>query len=191
MPRILMPSEDRESEYRKNMVEFGVRVNAGDAAAILYESPYSNRYRLFLEKTRRIPRPEQTEAMRSGNLTEPLIFEWYRQYRGIDGVSQAWAIDDEYPWLQAKADFWNAEKRLLAEFKAPSRDDAKDHNAAKAGVIPRHYLLQCIHLMEVFDAAEMDFVSWRSADDFAVIPVKRDPELWYETMLPAYAIFWD
>ena len=169
-----------------NMFEFGLRVNAGDSAAILYESPYSDRYRLWLEKTKRIPRPEQTDAMKSGVLTEPLIFAWYSQWKGVEGGSQAWGLHDEYPWIQAKADFFNAERNLLAEFKAPTRDGTKDHESAKRGVIPRHYLYQCIHTLEVFDAAEMDFVSWRSADDFAVIPVKRDPELWYTAMLPAY-----
>lgn len=191
MPTILEFSEDRNSPYVRNMFEFGPRVNAGDSAAILYESPYGDRYKLWLQKTKRIPRDEQTEQMKSGVLIEPLIFEWYQTYKGVTGGSQAWGLHDEYPWIQAKADFWNAERRLLAEFKAPTRDDTKSHAMAKRGEIPRHYLLQCVHTLEVFDADELDFVSWRSADDFAVIPVKRDPELWCELMLPCYAEFWE
>ena len=61
----------------------------------------------------------------------------------------------------------------------------------KAGVVPRHYLFQCLHTLEVFDVDVMDLVSWRSADDFAVIEIQRQSELWYTMMLPAYMEFWE
>jgi putative phage-type endonuclease len=191
MPTILEFSEDRESPYAKNMFEFGVRINATDAAPILYESPYDDRYQLWLRKTKRMPPKEQTPEMLSGQVTEPLIFAWYQQHKGVTGLSQSWALHSDYDFIQAKCDFWAPQERLLAEFKAPTRPTTKDHEAAKSGTVPRHYFLQCQHLLEVFDVDVMDYVSWRSADDFAVLQVKRDQELWLTTMLPNYMDFWD
>ena len=194
MPRIMLPDaqgkyapEDEEVVFR-----FGPRINAGDSATLLYESPYSDPYRAFLEKTKQVPRPEQTDAMRSGIATEPLIFEFYSKVKGIAGVSQAWALYDEADWIQAKADFWNPVQRHLAEFKAPTRDDSGDHLFVKVNKrLPQHYYLQCIHLMEVFDAATFDFVTWRSPDDYALVPVERNTELWLTQLLPAYMEFWE
>jgi len=171
--------------------EHGQRVNAGDAAPILYESPYDNPYQLWLRKTGKSPPKEQTEAMASGNITEAAIFAWYEQVaRLAGGRTQVWAAyDEDMLWVQGKADYWHPGSGHLAEFKSPFRDDSKDHEIAKGGQIPYHYWLQCQHLIQVFDAKSMDFVSWRSADDYAIVPVHRDDDYWLAYMLPAYCEF--
>jgi len=193
MPRILIP--DNQGQYtpedQEIVFRFGRRINAGDAAAILWASPFESAYGLWQLKTGRKPRAPQTDAMRSGLAAEPVILQWYEKYKGINGIAQAWGISDEADYVQGKADFWAPGHRLLAEFKAPTRDDSADHALARDGTIPAHYKLQCLHLMEVFDAQAMDFVSWRSADDVAVIPVQRDSDYWLTVMWPAYAEFWD
>jgi len=164
-------------------------VNAGDASAILEESPFESAYGLWLTKTKRKPRPKQTAAMLSGQNTEPLIFEWYSRIKNLKGESQVWAVMDDPEWIRGLGDFWCAASRHGAEFKAPTRDDSADHRLAKEGQVPQHYWLQCIHLMEVYDALTWDFVSWRSPEDVAVIPVERDTDYWLTVMLPAYQEF--
>lgn len=169
--------------------EHGQRLNAGDAAAILYESPWDSAYQLWARKTGRIPAKEQTDAMKSGNITEPAIFAWYEQRTGLKGLSQTWCAYEDAGFIQAKADFWHPETKHLAEFKAPSRDDTKDHEIAKSGRAPYAYWLQCQHLMQCFDVPKMTLVSWRAADDFAIIEITRDDDFWAEVMLPAYMQF--
>ena len=169
---------------------FGGGVNAGDAAAVLEESPFGGAYHLWLLKTKKIPRPEQTDAMKHGNTTEPLILDWYKTYKGMEGRGQVWAVYEDAEWVRGLGDFWNAEARHGAEFKAPTRDDSGDHLLAKQGQVPYHYWLQCVHLMEVYDSLSWDFVSWRSPEDAVVIPVKRDTDFWLTEMLPRYMEFW-
>jgi len=185
MPRLI--TEDQAAAWKE---EHGERVNAGDAAAILWESPWDSAYTLYLRKIGQIPRKEQTPAMARGNEVEPEIFAWYEQIKELNGgISQAWAMHDDADFIQAKVDYWHPKLRRLAEFKAPFRDDSRDHKTAKAGEVPYHYWLQCQHELAVYDVAEMDFVSWRSAADMALITVKRDREFWDNVMFPAYFEF--
>lgn len=186
MPRFL--SKDEALGWTR---EHGQRLNAGDAAGILWESPYDSAYQLWARKTGKIPKKEQTKEMAAGNMTEPAIFAWYEQYMGVKGgLSQVWAEYDDAPWIQAKSDYWIAENGHLAEFKAPQRDDARDHLLSKAGTVPYHYWLQCQHMMAVFDVGQMNFVSWRAADDHVVLELKRDEGFWATVMLPAYQEFY-
>jgi YqaJ-like viral recombinase domain len=169
--------------------EHGQRLNAGDASAVLWESPYDSAYSLWLRKTKRIPPKEQTEQMQSGVNTEPLIFAWYQKLKGITGESQIWCAYSEAEWIQGKADFWDAETRHLAEFKTRTKEDAKAHEIAKAGMVPYPDWLQCQHLFQTFDALTMDYVSWFSPTDAVMLPVKRDDDFWAMVMLPAYMEF--
>lgn len=181
-------------EAKKNpdwQLVFGGGVNAGDASAVLEESPFGGAYHLWLLKTKKIPRPEQTPAMLHGVTTEPLIFEWYKKRMGMEGRTQVWAVYEDAEWIRGLGDFWNADARHGAEFKAPTRDDSGDHILAKQGRVPYHYWLQCVHLMEVYDSESWDFVSWRSSEDAAVIRVERDTDFWLTQMLPAYMEFWN
>jgi putative phage-type endonuclease len=188
MPRFLELDEAKKSPDWN--IVFGGGVNAGDAAPILEESPFQSAYGLWLLKTKKVARPPQTEAMKHGNVTEPLIMEWYKAHKGLDGQGQVWAVYDDAEFIRGLGDFWNAEKRHGAEFKAPTRDDSSDHRKAKEGDVPFHYLLQCWHLMEVYDAATWDFVSWRSPEDAVVIPVERNTDFWLTEMVPRYQEFW-
>ena len=168
-------------------------VNAGDAAAILAESPFETAYGLWQLKTKRRKKPPPNQAMLGGRITEPLIFAWYKDYAHMEGRSQVWAVYDAEEgceWIRGLGDFWNAELRHGAEFKAPARDDSADHRNAKEGGVPFHYLLQCWHLMEVYDALTWEYVSWRSPDDYAVVPVERNTDFWLTVMVPAYLEFW-
>lgn len=186
MPRIL--SKDEALGWTR---EHGQRLNAGDAAPILWESPFDSAYQLWARKTGKIPKKEQTKEMVAGNMTEPAIFAWFEQFTGLKGgLTQVWAAYEDAEWIQAKADYWLARDGVLGEFKAPTRDDSKDHLLAKAGHVPYHYWLQCQHTVNVFDIGSMKFVSWRAADDYAIIEVKRDEDFWASVMLPAYMEFY-
>ena len=185
MPRLL--SKDEALGWTR---EHGQRINAGDAAAVLYEDPYQSPYQLWARKTGRIPRKEQTDEMKSGNTTEPAIFGWYEQRTGLKGLSQTWGAYTDAEWIQTKNDFWVPESKHLAEFKAPFRDDSKDHILMKQGVVPYHYGLQCQHEMQVMEVETMTLVSWRSPSDFAILEIKRDDDFWATVMLPAYIEFY-
>jgi hypothetical protein len=131
--------------------------------------------------------------MEHGNTTEPLIFEWYKNEKKIEGISQAWALYDDADYIQAKCDFWNAQMRHGAEFKAPVNADTS-HRQAKEGQIPFHYYLQCLHEIEVCDAQSWDYVSWRLDEngkpDGVIIPVERNTEFWLTEMVPRYQEFY-
>lgn len=185
MPRLL--SKDEALSWTR---EHGQRVNAGDAAAILYEDPYQSAYQLWARKMGRIPPKEQTDEMKSGNVTEGAVFAWYEQRTGLKGLSQVWGAYSDAEWIQSKIDFWHPESKHLAEFKSPFRDDSKDHVLMKSGVAPYHYWLQCQHEMQVMEVEKMTLVSWRSPSDFAILEIKRDDDFWATVMLPAYLEFY-
>lgn len=188
MPRFL--NLDPEKKNPDWEIVFSGGVNAGDSAPIMYESPFEKAYGLWLLKTHQKPR-EHNAAMEGGIVTEPLVKAWYEQFKGMTGVGGVWAVYDEAEWVRGLGDFWNNEKRHGAEFKSPQRDDSADHVYAKElRRVPHHYLLQCIHLMEVYDALSWDYVSWRSPEDNVVIPVQRDTDYWLTEMLPRYEEFW-
>lgn len=188
MPRFLDLDEAKQNPDWQVVFTQKNRINAGDAAAVLEESPWETAYGLWLLKTGRKARPPQTAAMAHGNTTEPLIFEWYQNEKKITGTSQAWALYDDADYIQAKCDFWNAQMRHGAEFKAPVSGDTS-HRQAKEGHIPYHYWLQCIHEMEVCDAETWDYVSWHQGDG-VIIPVSRNTEFWLTEMVPRYQEFY-
>lgn len=188
MPRKL--DLDPEKKNPDWAIVFAGGINAGDASAILEESPFETAYGLWLTKTKRKPRPKQTPAMLSGLNTEPLISRWYQEKKGMTGESQVWMVMDDPEWIRGLGDFWCAPARHGAEFKAPTRDDSTDHRLAKEGQVPQHYWDQCQHLIQVYDAVSWDFVSWRSPEDAVIIPVQRDNDYWLTVMLPAYVEFW-
>lgn len=188
MPRFLDLDDAKQNPDWQIVFQGGNRINAGDAATILEESPWETAYGLWLLKTKRKPRPIQTAAMAHGNTTEPLIFEWYHNEKKIAGTSQAWALYDDADYIQAKCDFWNSDLRHGAEFKAPVHGDTT-HRQAKEGQIPYHYYLQCLHEMEVCDSQTWDYVSWFQGDG-VIIPVERNTEFWLTEMVPRYQEFY-
>jgi len=178
--------------------EHGQRINAGDAAAILWESPFDSAYQCWARKLGFIPKKEQTKEMLAGNVTEPAIFAWYESIKKVSGgKSQTWCAYSEAEFIQAKADYFlefsdKSTRPLLAEFKSPQRDDSKDHLLPKEQrIVPYHYWLQCQHTLACFEVEWMDFVSWCGPDDYVILPVQFDQEFWSLTMLPAYMEFYE
>src|SRR5271167_4178879 len=94
-------------------------IGGSDAPIILEESPWSSAYKLWLQKSGRIPRTKETPAMRHGKDTEPLIREWYINQTGKEGDPCA-AIYDDADYIRVSMDHWNPETRHAAEFKAPT-----------------------------------------------------------------------
>ncbi len=160
-------------------------IGGSDAPIILEESPWSSAYKLWLQKTNRIPRTPETPAMRHGKDTEPLIREWYINKTGNEGAACA-AIYDEAGYIRVSMDHWNPNTRHAAEFKAPT--SIEGHNKCRE-VVPYHYWIQCQHEMQVMDALTLDFVSWHNGDGI-IVPVERDDNFWLMTLLPAIQEFW-
>jgi putative phage-type endonuclease len=160
-------------------------IGGSDAPIILEESPWSSAYKLWLQKTNRIPRDKETPAMLHGKNTEPLIREWYVKQTGKEGAACA-AIYDDADYIRVSMDHWNPNTRHAAEFKAPT--SLEGHQKCKEAV-PYHYWIQCQHEMQVMDALTLDFVSWHNGDGI-IVSVERDDDFWLMTLLPAIQEFW-
>lgn len=160
-------------------------IGGSDSPVILEESPWSSAYKLWLQKTNRIPRDKENAAMLHGKNTEPLIREWYIAQTGKEGSACA-AIYDDADYIRVSMDHWNPNTRHAAEFKAPMT--LEGHRKCKEAV-PYHYWVQVQHELQVMDAATLDFVSWYQGDGI-IVPVERDDDFWLMTLLPAIQEFW-
>jgi len=175
-------------------------VGASDVAAICHLDPWSSAYEKWQLKTGRIPRPEQTAAMKYGQEMETTAFAAYLNRAGLIAKGferQFIARHDELPFLRCLADAWDPTTKRLVEIKCPTSHHLLD--SLKRGDVPKNYLLQIACMMDIFGVESCDFY---------VFDVKK-PELcevtwdwpwdsdgqmlvdfWYGTALAAIENFW-
>jgi putative phage-type endonuclease len=128
-------------------------------------------------------------AMARGRRLEAVALAEYSSLMGY-AMEPVCCVHDEYEWLKASLDGWNAERRLVAEIKAPNRDD---HEQALAGRVPLHYETQVRHQLLVTGAPLLHYVSYsdyfpphRRLAVVPVLPVKDELDM----LLEALKEFW-
>lgn len=161
------------------------KIGASHAPTIMGENPWSTRLQLWSQ----IIEDEQTpmnDAMRRGVELEPIARDKICSILEADYKPQCMESDSR-AWQIASLDGWCPSAKVKAlEIKCPA---AKTHSEAEAGRVPKHYIAQLQHQMEV---AEIDCVAYCSYfnDQIAMIDVYRD-EKYIKTMNALETEFYD
>lgn len=169
----------------------GLGLGASDAASVLGISPWTSRLELWLDRTGIMKRPEPNvfaaKAMQRGHDLEPAarkIFET-RQGRLFPAVS---AEHDEFAFIRASLDGYNAETNELLEIKCPGK---ADYAKALKGEIPKKYYAQIQQQFLVTNATKGYYVSYDGVSpEVVVIEVLPDHEF-QANLLKELKSFWE
>ncbi len=147
-------------------------IGSSDAAAICGLNPYKSRYHLWLEKIGAVPPPDESEAMRFGQLLEPVIAEEFAHRTELNvRRAQIMFYHPEHKWMTATPDYF-CEGGLL-EIKSTSAHFGKDWQEG----IPDAAHIQLMHQLAV---TELDFgyvAALVGGNKLFYHRVNRDPEL--------------
>ncbi len=147
------------------------KVSASIAPAIMNESPFLTRKQLweqFVHGTKSI----QNDAMKRGNLLEPVARDWVNRKLGTNyqpKVVQSIAHPDFIASLDGYFEGFDGEPYLL-EIKCAG---AKDHLEAINGCVPAKYKAQLNHQMDLVGVDSMHYCSFDGKDG-VVFEVHRD-----------------
>lgn len=163
------------------------KIGASDAAAIIGISPYKTARDVYFEKINEKEDEEPNVAMQRGLELEPIAREWFENKRGMKAPA-AVRIHPEYDFMMASLDGINEEKEFVLEIKCPYAEG--NHNLAKQGVIPEHYMCQIQHQLFVTGYKKAYYISYYKLEGL-IICVERNDHFIDNTLLPALKKFWD
>lgn len=164
-------------------------IGASEAPIIMKESPWKTPRQLWLEKLDLSNKPSYTsKAMQRGIDLEDKARQQYMEMAGVE-VYPLVARSKQYPFMMASYDGISKDRSKIVEIKCPGEDD---HEKAKNKEIPRKYLYQLIQQMIVVDADAIDYFSYRSADDVALVSIHMDDfKAEMKNLIKEEKRFWD
>ena len=160
-------------------------ITATDTASLMNLSPWSTPYKIYQEKIEGLE-TEVNSAMQRGKDLEPIARAKLESIIG-EKLEPAVYEADEFPYMSASLDALNADGTKLYEIKTCGH---KTMENAKAGRVPEHYRIQCTKQMLVMGLSFMWLFFYENDDDYAIVPVPRDPEL-VEQIIDTEHAFWN
>ncbi len=148
-------------------------IGGSDAPAVMNASPFKDRMTLWLEKTGRVKPPRRNAAMQRGLDLESFARLEYERMTGIP-MPATRGKHPEHDFIRVNADGANRDARRALEIKAPGK---KDHDIARKGLIPRHYIPQLVHTLLVLDLPVIDYFSFKGLPPLPTGAVPIFPEL--------------
>ncbi len=150
-----------------------------DCATILGLNPWSNRVKLWQEKTRQIVSDDISHkpAVKAGNFLEPAIREWFQSETGLKVTEEPnMIIHPLHKWMAGNIDGWVGEdKKEILEIKTTSCD--KGWGKQGENKIPDNYLCQISHYMAVTCAEVCHVAVLIRGTDFRTYRYTRNIEL--------------
>lgn len=169
-------------ELRKN------GIGGSDAAAIVGLNPYVTPYKLWAEKTGRLPDQEDNEAMRQGRDLEDYVAKRFEEATGKKVRRQnSMLMHSEYDFLLANIDRRIVGENAGLECKTTSIMNLKKF---KTGEYPDNYYVQCVHYMAVTGADKWYLAVLVLNQGFYYFEIKRD-ETEIETLINTEVEFWN
>ena len=159
-------------------------VGASDAPVIMEESPYKTPYQLWEEKLG-LSHQVQNSSMRRGHDLEDKARDELTKMTGIFFLPQV-KFHKTLGWMMASLDAIDAEGKHIAEIKCPSK---LEHEGAHQGVVPKKYMPQLQHQMEVCEVDMAIYFSF-NGEAGAIVKVYRD-DAYIKSMLEKEKQFFD
>jgi len=162
-------------------------IGGSDVAPILGISPWASPLDVFLDKRGELPDQPENEAMRWGNILEPVVRQEYANRTG-QVVRQAGAIlqHPKHAFMLANLDGYTDTGRV---FEAKTSRSDIGWGEPGSDEIPQTYLLQVQHYMAVTGYPVADVAVLIGGSDFRIYTVEADHEL-HALLIDAEAQFW-
>lgn len=170
-------------------------LGSSDAAAIVGLSPWASAEKVLKQKVaaflgQKAESKRDNGAMARGRRLEPIAVAIYEELMGWQ-IPAVCGTHETHDWLKVSLDGYNAERSLIAEVKAPNKDD---HALALAGGVPDKYIPQLLHQYLVSGAKTCHYISFsdyfEKSKRLAVVPFTRDEEM-IAALFTAEKTFWD
>lgn len=171
-------------------------IMASDAPAIMGVSPWRSQFDIWKDKLGLLPPLEDNHAMQRGRELEPRARALYEDLYGHK-VTPDVIFHGSIPYMGASLDGYNKDLGIVLEIKCPGRED---HLRAKDGKVPKKYIAQLQHQMEVAGVDNLIYFSYTEIADFeskdgkkidyAIVVVDRDQD-YIDEMLACYEKFWE
>jgi putative phage-type endonuclease len=168
-------------------------IGGSDSAAALGMSPWKSPLQLYLDKIGQSDPVVETDAMRFGNLLEPIVIAEYARRTGQVVLRDPEALRRRYaaePHMIAHLDglVETGNEPIVVEAKT-ARDD-RGWGDPGTDDIPQAYLLQATHNMIVAGAKQCDVPVLIRGSDFRIYTVVWRPEL-VELVIAGEREFWE
>ena len=177
-------SREEWLKYRKR------GIGGSDVAALLGISKWTSAVALWLDKTNQTNEPEEVnEAMRWGQLLEPVIREQFRQITGRPVVEvKAILQHPQYPFMIADIDGLTVD-----EDGAPAILEVKNVSEYKRSEwsqgVPAYYETQIQHYLLVTGVQKAYVIALFGGNSSAVYTVEADPEV-QQMLVQVESDFW-
>lgn len=122
-------------------------IGASESATILGLNPYQSPAELYLRKLGEMPESEESWPMRFGTHLEDLLAREYEARHGVTLETQVFVKHPDHPWMFATLDGLTADG-VVVEIKTANWR-ARDWGEPDTDEVPRHYLIQAQHQLEV------------------------------------------
>lgn len=148
-------------------------IGGSDVSAIVGLNKWSSPYQVWLDKTGNAAEKETNQAMRMGNLLEPIVVQLFNEDAGIETRRIGLLRSKENPFMQVTPDRLTADGGLL-ECKTSNgwlRSEWEDDQ------VPDHAELQLQHALYVADKPHGYVAGLLDGREFFVRRVERDDKL--------------
>lgn len=179
----LNPSDYQE--WKKMRLE---GIGGSDAAAALGMSQYKSPYYLWCEKTGRIEKDIDNEAMRIGRDLEEYVAKRFCEQTGNKVRKSNYSYQSiDYPFMLANVDRFVVGESAGLECKTAS---ALNRTRYDKGDIPIQYYLQCMHYMAVTGLKKWYIAILVMGKEFHIFEINRDDEE-IKILIEREKEFWD
>lgn len=163
-------------------------IGGSDAAAIIGLNPYVTPYKLWAEKSNRLPEQEDNEAMRQGRDFEDYVAKRFEEATGkkVQKYNKM-LVHDDYDFLIANIDRKIIGENAGLECKTTSVMNLKKF---KNGEFPDNYYAQCVHYMAVTGYEKWYLAVLVLNQGFYWFEIQRDEEE-INTLVIAEIDFWN
>lgn len=148
-------------------------ITGTDASCIMGDNPWKSAYMLWQEKLGFKDGPIMNKAMQRGIDLEPIARSFAESSLGIEFIPVVMQ-HQEHEWMGASLDGLSKDGKIALEIKCPKKEV---HQMALNGSIPRYYLPQTAHVLEVSGAEKLMYFSYCpeiESDQFAIVEVLKD-----------------
>jgi len=166
-------------EMRKNFL------GASDAPVVMNMSPWKKPIDLWREKLALISPRTTTGPMLYGKQEEANALEWFNNNNDYDNFEPCVKFHNKIPYMMASLDGWHHIIEHALEIKCPGK---KDHEIASKNEVPKKYIAQLQHQMEVCEIDWIWYLSYSSTSQY-LFKVERDQKF-IDEMLEKEAEFW-
>lgn len=163
-------------------------IGGSDAAAIVGLNAYITPYKLWAEKTGRLPEQEDNEATRQGRDLEDYVAKRFEEdTRKKVRKQNKMLVHDEYDFILGNIDRQVIGENAGLECKTTSIMNLKKF---KNGEYPDNYYVQCVHYMAVTGAEKWYLAVLVLGQGFYWFEIRRDEEE-INALLSAEIEFWN